>query len=336
MLNSTNLGVSKLRPERESVRPGVPRMGVFETYSKRQKQLEKAGKQDVYQYDALPQAFRIQVIHIWRGTIGPYYNSHDRRTAASETWDAIHDILIREYGLFSLSKNTSDKAVACIHFIQEADVLKALDIIELSFIAIDRVVRNWTFDQRLSCDVSQTPDDAIQELNDRFLEHGIGHQFLGGKIVRLDSQFLHAEVVKPALALLNAASFDGPADEFIRAFEHYRHGSNKEAVVEALKAFESTMKAICTARNWSYPANGAAKQLMEILFSKGIVPPMLESHFAGFRVAMESGLPTLRNKTSGHGQGATPVQIPAHFAGYALHLTAANIVFLVEAYKALP
>ena len=145
-----------------------------------------------------------------------------------------------------------------------------------------------------------------------------------------------AEVVKPALGLLNSGGFDGPADEFIRAFEHYRHGSDKEAVVEALKAFESTMKAICTARNWPYPSNGTAKQLMEVLFDKGLIPSMLDSHFTNLRVAMESGLPTLRNKTSGHGQGATPIQIPPHFAAYALHLAATNIVFLVEAHKALP
>jgi hypothetical protein len=50
--------------------------------------------------------------------------------------------------------------------------------------------------------------------------------------------------VKPALSLLHDAGFDGPADEFMKGFEHYRHGRNKEAVAEALKAFESTMKAI--------------------------------------------------------------------------------------------
>jgi len=48
---------------------------------------------------------------------------------------------------------------------------------------------------------------------------------------------------------------------------------------------------------------------------------------------MESGLPTLANRTSRHGQGVTPVEIPPHFAAYALHLVASNIVFLVECHK---
>jgi hypothetical protein len=43
---------------------------------------------------------------------------------------------------------------------------------------------------------------------------------------------------------------------------------------------------------------------------------------------LESGIPTVRNKTSGHGQGASYSQIPAHLAAYALHLSAANILFL--------
>lgn len=183
--------------------------------------------------------------------------------------------------------------------------------------------------------ITQDPDDAIEELNHRFLEHGIGYQYSDGILTRLDSQFLHAETIKPALSLLNTARFDGPADEFIRAFDHYRHGRNKEAIAEALKAFESTMKAICAARKWPHPPTATAKQLMEVIFDKGLVPPMLDSHFTNLRAAMESGLPTVRNKTSGHGQGPTPVELPPHFAAYSLHLMASNIVFLVEAHKNL-
>lgn len=169
-----------------------------------------------------------------------------------------------------------------------------------------------------------------------FQEHGLGYQYVDGYLIRLDSQFAHAEIVKPALSLLNAARFDGPADEFIKAFDHHRHGRNKEAIAEALKSFESTMKAICAARGWSHPSNATAKPLLDILFKNGLIPADLESHFSGLRSAMESGLPTLSNRTSRHGQGAVAIQVPSHYAGYALHLLASDIVFLVEAHKALP
>jgi hypothetical protein len=95
------------------------------------------------------------------------------------------------------------------------------------------------------------------------------------------------------------------------------------------------MKAICAKRKWTHDTGAAAKQLLDVLVSKGLIPPMLESHFTNLRAAMESGLPTIRNKRSGHGQGPSPVELPEHFVAYALHLLASNIVFLVESDKAL-
>ena len=47
-------------------------------------------------------------------------------------------------------------------------------------------------------------------------------------------------------------------------------------------------------------------------------------------------VPTVRNKTSGHGQGPTPTNVPEHMTRYVLHLTATTIVFLIESHKALP
>src|ERR1700730_14571068 len=104
------------------------------------------------------------------------------------------------------------------------------------------------------------------------------------------------------MSLLNQPGFDGPADEFMRAFGHYRHGRNKEAIAEALKSFESTMKAICKLRGWAHQPNATAKPLLETLFKNGGLPYGFVSHFAGLRAAMESGLPTVSNPNR-HGQG---------------------------------
>jgi hypothetical protein len=312
-------------------------MTTFETYSKRQKRLANAGKQDMYQYEVLPPAFRVQVIHIWKDAIGQYYKGdYSRSSPANGSWKFIHDTLARELGLPLLPGNyDSDPSDRCKKYLSTADTAGALDMIELSFRVMDRIVREINTYDCAEAHITQDPDDAIEELNARFREHGIGFQYLDGELVRLDSQFAHAEIIKPALSLLNASGFDGPADEFMAAFEHYRHGRNKEAVSEVLKAFESTMKSICVSRKWSHPPNATAVPLIKILLEKGLIPGELESHFLALRSAMESGLPTLSNKTSRHGQGPVPIQVPPHFAGYALHLAASNIVFLVEAHKAL-
>jgi len=310
-------------------------MPVFDLFSKRKKLQEAQGKTDVYQYVDLPTPFRIQVAHIWRAAIGRWRrNSYGDVSPTSTVWEGLHDIIAREKGVWFLGDKSGDPEQRCTDYLMTAPTDDALDIIELSFRGIDNIVRGLSPVELQVARLSQSPDAAIEELNTRFRENGIGYQYLNGEIVQVDSQYLHSETVKPALALLNDAGFSGPASEFMSAFDHHRKDENKEAIADALKALESTMKAICAARNWAHHANATAKPLMDILFQNKLVPPEMESHFAALRSAMESGLPTLANKTSRHGQGATPVEVPAHFAAYALHLAASNIVFLVECHKA--
>jgi hypothetical protein len=304
-------------------------MGLFETFSKRKR--KAAGEiPDVYQYDSLPPQFRVQVIHIWGSAIGHVGG----RLGKDDYWQNIHDTIARELGVFNLGTQNLFHFVQCQEFVQKADTDQALDLIELTARVIDGVIRQqWDFD-RSSRNLTQTPDDAIEELNARFREHGVGYQYEDGILIRADSLYLHTEVVKPALHLLSGSEFAGARQEFITAHEHFRHGRNKEAIVEALKSFESTMKCICEARKWACPNDATAKRLIEVVFQHGLVPPPLQSEFTALAAVMECGLPTIRNKTSGHGQGAKPTEMPQYVAAFALHLAAANIVFLVEAHKA--
>jgi hypothetical protein len=311
-------------------------VAIVNIFSKRKKQLEKAEKPDVYQYDSLPEGFRVQVSHIWRTAMGAWVaGRYVEPPPSNRLWKSLHDALSREEKLFHLGDGYTDPCGQCHQYLLTADTGGALDIIELSFRVIDRSVRKLGAPARSVADITQDPDSAIEELNRRFLEHAIGYQYTNGVIIRVDSQYIHSEAVKPALSLLAQPGYKGPEEEFIRAFDHYRHGRDKEAVAEALKAFESTMKAICKARGWSHPANATARPLIEIMFNNGLIPAELQGHFGGLRSAMESGLPTISNRTSRHGQGPDPQPIPPHFVAYALNLAASNIVFLIEANKAL-
>jgi hypothetical protein len=307
-------------------------VGIYETYSKRLKKRERAGQPDIYQYDDLPKPLRVQIVQIWRSAIGRHI---DRFSYRETDWADIHDALARELGRFSLGDPRKYASVQCETFLLNASTDEALDIIELTFLYLDQIIRNKSGSLLDEAGITQSADEAIEELNYRFKEHGVGYQFEGGEIVRVDSQYVHAEAVKPAISLLNAAGFEGASDEFLKAHEHYRKGRFGEAMTEALKAFESTMKAICDENGWSYAANATAKPLISKLLGNGLVPQYMETHLAGLRNTLEAGLPTMRNKNSGHGQGALRKQVPDYFAGYALHLAATNIVFLVEAHKAL-
>jgi hypothetical protein len=172
-------------------------------------------------------------------------------------------------------------------------------------------------------------------LNARFREHGVGFQYESGEIIRVDSQLLHNEAVKPALVLLRAREYAGAQAEFLTAHEHYRNGRTKEALTECLKALESVMKAICAKRKWPHAPNATASVLIQVLFDKGLVPSFWSQHFSALRATLESGVPTARNRLGGHGQGTQVTEVPAHLVAYVLHQTASAIVFLAEAERAL-
>ena len=217
-----------------------------------------------------------------------------------------------------------------IHFfLQEETTEKSLDVIELSFRVIDHSTRTNNYLGKI--DPSGDADRAIEELNSRFKEHGIGYCFTDDQIIRIDSEFVHSEVVRPALRILDRKEYAGAQEEFLRAHEHYRAGRTKEALNECLKSLESVMKSICNRRGWGYDQGAGANKLIGICFDNGIVPPFWQTQFAALRSLLEGGVPTARNKLGGHGQGAAPQPVPDHIAGYVLHMTAAAVVFLAEA-----
>jgi hypothetical protein len=308
-------------------------MTIRDLFSKRQKRL-RGEIPDIYQYDVIPTAFRVQVAHIWQDAFGTA-NAFDSKT--DEVYRTIHDSLAREYGLFVLSPQTAEhshKAGLFDFLLTSGDTERVLDAIEMSFSVIDSYCREWEFYGYSHPTI--TPDQAIAELNARFKENGLGYQFENGQIIRVDSTIMHADVVRPTLTLLSDPAYAGPNAEFLAAHEHYRHGRYKESLNDSLKAFESTLKTICKKRGWTYDPTDTAKKLLDVCFANSLLPPYLQSQYSSLRTLLESAVPTLRNKTSGHGQGAQPVALPQHVAAYGLHLAAASILFVVTAEKALP
>jgi hypothetical protein len=301
-------------------------MATFDLYSKRQKKLRNE-LPDVYQYDTIPNKLRVQIVHIIRETIG----TGDR---ANDLYKDINNILCKEFGVFVLKPYANSLFESIYnYFLACQDLENVIDIIELSFRVINTIVREYEYQMTLY-DPEIKPDDAIQEFNERFKENGVGYQFESNEIIRIDSQFLHSESVKPVLHILgNEQRFKGANEEFLKAFEHYTHGRYKECIVDALNAFESTMKAICHRQKWQYNQNDTAKRLIEICFENKLIPDFLQSEFASLRTLFESGVPTIRNKLGGHGKGTQEITIPESIGSYSLHLTASNILLLVKLEK---
>lgn len=301
-------------------------MPIFNLFSKRQRRA-RGEFPDVYVYDELPQPLRVQIVHIIRDAFGVDHYGSDH---SDNAYQFVSDALCREYGIFELTKHARSAQESVFNFfLQEKSLERALDVVETCFKVIELVAEDYRF--RGGTDRNLEAKEAIDELNERLKEHGIGYRFESGEVLRVDSEFLHSEVVKPVLGLLRGNEFKGANEEFLSAHEHYRHGRNKDALVHALKAFESTMKTICKKRGWPYEEAATAKALTNICISEGLLPSYLEAQFGALRSVLESGVPTIRNKQGAHGQGANLIEVPDFLARYALNLTASNVLFLVEA-----
>ena len=309
-------------------------MPIFDIFSKRQKNL-RGETPDVYQYDQLPKSLRVQIVHILFDTLGNQDQYGWDLGKVRAAYESITKILCREYGVFRLpvdyiEKSRNDRMLDLVnYFLEEDDIEKCLDVVEISFYFVDTATRDYWYLNK--GDASETADQAIQELNDRFREYGVGYCFTNGQIVRIDSEFVHSEVVLPALRILNRKGYAGARQEFLKAHENYRKGDTKEALNECLKSLESVMKSICDKRKWPYDQRATASKLIGICFDNGLIPSFWQTQFAALRSLLESGVPTARNRLGGHGQGAAPKPVPGHIAGYALHMTAAAVVFLAEA-----
>ncbi|WP_297522477.1 STM4504/CBY_0614 family protein [uncultured Clostridium sp.] len=304
---------------------------IFETFSKRKKK-ELGIVDDMYMYDEIPGKLRNQIIHIWEDAIGDCHIA----------WAYIHNIMLRELGWRVLGESKyQTETEACIEFISNHSITdEILDIIEVSFVAIETVVpKNYTL-ERQCFNINQEADGAIEELNYRFKENNIGYEYINEKIIRKDREITHAEIVKPAIKILYELEFEGPNDEFMEAHKNYRNGEYKNAINNAQKSFESMMKTICEKMGYEYNKDkDASKTLIKKLVDEEFIPKHLSNHFeglkkciSGLQTTLEAGLPTLRNRKSGHGQGEEVVIVPEYLAIYAINLVATNIVLLADIY----
>jgi len=311
-------------------------MGVFDLFSKRQKRL-RGDVPDVYTYDTIPKPLRVQIVRIWKNVLGDGDQYDDPYRGTRRTYELIAEALRQEYGVFQLTKLYMPRYEymedVVEFFLAEKSVEKTLDVIELTFRVIDRMTRKFDYLNRQNA--SKIADDAISELNTRFREHGVGYQYEAGEIIKVDSQLLHKEAVQPAISLLAAREYRGAQDEFLRAYDHFRHSNHKEALNDALKALESTMKIICDKKGWAHNSNDTSKKLLDVCFQNNLIPQFWQQHMKAIRSLLEGGVPTGRNRLSGHGQGQAPTVVPDHVSAYVLHMTASAIVFLVKSEQAM-
>lgn len=303
-------------------------MAIVDLFSKRLKR-SMNGEVDVYQYTDISRKFRVQVIHVIEEGLGKTdYHSYN----PDEMYQFIHKTLCKEYGVFNLKQNSYSNRDSVLDFLLNTNEYeKVLDVIEICFRVINIIVRKKT-QYNTSC-LDLEPDEAINELNERFMENAIGYRFESNQLIKIDSELIHNEIIKPTLGFLYEKEYKNANEEYLRAYEHFRHGRNKECLTDCLKSFESVLKIICNKKKWNYDEKDTSKKLIQICFDNNLIPSYMQNQFTSLKSLLESGIPTLRNRLGGHGQGVSSTNVDDFVANYALNLTASNIKFLINLEK---
>ncbi len=305
---------------------------MYKLYSERIK--NKDGEPEVYIYDEFPEALRNQVFYLMEDVLDKYTVDYHE-----ELWNQLYYAFAREkgiknLGMYDIEKSGNFGKSNFEEYIAKSDNIDFLDMLDFVFNKFDVGIRKVPPKFHTQNGIGDIVDKTVEELNYRFKQHNLGYEFVNGEVIRIDNKMLHQEIVKPALRLLYEEGFDGAEEEFRKAFEYRRKGDNKNAILEAGKAFESTMKTICDKKSYTYnKEKDTAKTLISILEKNNFYPAYMSSHMANLRTTLETGLPVVRNKTSGHGQGSVVTPISDEFAEYALNLAATNVVLLVGIYK---
>ena len=305
-------------------------MAVVNLYSKRKRANERP-IDDVFEYHVIPQTLRVQLIQMFEKAYrdsNRYVERSSTLTMDIDLFEEIVEILRHEYGKHSLSGYGSGHGPLneLRLFISDCKTDHFLDCVEIFCRAVES-------DCFLNVSSKKKYHD---EINHRFLEAGIGYEY-DKEIIRIDSKLAHRDVVKPVIKLLSSDPvFEGAENEFFSAFSHFKDGKNKEAIADALKAFESTMKAILTKRNWAFSSKDPASKLIKACLDNELIPKYLQTHITGLRSLLEGGIPTVRNRISGHGQGVKIMMPEDNMTSFALYMTAINIKYLIECDSDLP
>lgn len=303
-----------------------------ELFSRRYR--DRNGDPELYIYNDFPEAFRNQCFHIIRSFID-FINSINFNRLAHDFTENLCKTYSREKGLKHLyggcgNYNNINAIEEYVDKSSNEDFLDFLDFFFSNYVCKQETAEKTINQFSLKSNPFQ---DAIDELNLRFKQHSLGYECTNGEIIPKTNEFIHTEVIKPALKLLTDERFRGVEDEYLTAFEHLKNGNNKDAILNASKAFESAIKVICQNLGYEFSDKNPAKKLVEILKHNDFFPPYLESYLNNLCALLAEGAPVVRNQEGGHGQGAEIKETTDEYVEYVLNTVASNIVFMYKIFK---
>lgn len=304
---------------------------------------------DVYVYDEISEKAKIQIYHtVQRLLPRPIFDMQSMNMFQSVLneltfkYGVINDSNIINKPFIQLFREANlSEAESKVFFLMikasKSEYLVTLDLIEL----ISRHISIF-YDKEVS-------DNINESFNEVFRNNGIGYELINGTLISKDNEVMHSEIVKPSLQYLSQAEYEGANEELLQAFADFKENQFKNAIINANKAFESTLKIIIAKNKWQpikfIPRSkrkpnaelqktdlqkAVASDLIETLTQNIKVESFHKNALIGLSSSLQS-LASLRN-TVGHGQGAVINEVDIRRCEFAIHTAATNILFLIRTY----
>lgn len=277
---------------------------------------------DVWTYDNLPKNVRVQ---IWQ----TFMDSYARRYA-----EEICKILRHELGVETLTYQTywsfdgkwdyEDELRDCFF----ADITNA----RLAFSIVEYIS---IFIKSLN---TQDSKKEINEINYRLKEARIGYEFNtdANMLIKKSDEAVYKLSIEPAFHLLSDLKFKESIDNFAKAFSDYQSGTTKDlenAITNALKALESTIKNICKLKGYEFNEEKPLKDQVAVLKNKKFLPEKYSNYFDKI-TDLIIAVAAPRNKTAGHGQSDEAADtVDEKLVEFVLAQVASVIVFLTKNLK---
>lgn len=323
-------------------------------------------KYDVLAYEVISRKTRVQIFQqvssmlrtfTFRSKhddIGSFYyglmSNLKRRKGVTDFADLLSKASIQEmnrrstkdYGVFSRDKDEGEFFKLLI-YADEKDYLLILDMIDLlSYSVLERFKKGS----------SEKIDELINEV---FRHNGIGYELVKGHVIHKGNEITHLEMIRPALLYLSDPLYSTANKEMLDAFSKFRENKFKDAIHQANKAFESTMKIIIHKNNWSIVNRNPKKKspsvqaasanllidtilehaqlnlLIDTTLEHGDLEKFHKIALEGMRNSLQT-LASLRNEHGGHGEGNEIIETHKRHCEFALHMTASNIIYLIKTY----
>jgi hypothetical protein len=250
----------------------------------------------------------------------PCYDPNSINNDFTLCWDSLQDGLKKEHGWQDLRAYKSQSEWEALNntreFILRGVPRFVLDAVEIFYDLLSEYKEHSKAD----------PVGYQSRVNTIFEDGNLSWRLLEGRIIKVDSVWLEAEIHAKAAELLSVNGFDGALAEFQQARSDMSSGDHKGAIHAANLALESTIKSIL----------GVQQEKPGVLFHKlvesGLIPDYHEGFLKAFEEHIVRSVPMARNfeKGVGHGQGSDINEPPKSLSELAVNLSGVLILYLLK------